>query len=121
GDGILGAWDFHFATRKEYPCPRGSRLVIAPNGSFESSRIDQSLTRADVRKGGWNDVHIVAQRNHFQFYVNGKPASEFTDNAKLGQLNDGAIALQIHDKGMKVEFRDVQLKRLMTPPPPSED
>lgn len=121
GPQILGAWDFHFATRKEYPCPRGSRLVIAPNGSFESSRIDPSLTRADVRKGGWNDVHIVAQRNHFQFYVNGKPASEFTDNAKLGQLNDGAIALQIHDKGMKVEFRDVQLKRLMTPPPPSED
>lgn len=112
GPHILGAWDFHFAKRTEYPCPRGTHLTIAPDGSFESDQINQPLALQDVRKNGWNDVHVVARGTHFRFYINGKLASEFTDNAEHGRLDNGAIALQIHDKGMKVEFKDVRMKRL---------
>ena len=113
GPHILGAWDFHFAKRTEYPCPQGTQLIIAPDGSFESNQIDHPLTLTDVRKNGWNDVHIIARGTHFQFYINGKLASAFTDDAKHGRLDDGAIALQIHDRGMKVEFKDLRMKRLM--------
>jgi hypothetical protein len=102
GPHILGAWDFHFARRKEYPCPRGTRLIIDEDGKPHSS---------SIRPHQWNDVHIIARGNHFQFFINGKPASEFTDNAKRGRLDHGAIGLQIHDKGMKVEFKDIRLKR----------
>jgi hypothetical protein len=112
GPHILGAWDFHFAERTEYPCSRGTRLTVGPDGSFASDKINQPLTLADVRKNGWNDVHIVARGTQFRFYINGKLASEFTDNAKDGRLDDGAIALQIHDRGMTVEFKDVRMKRL---------
>jgi hypothetical protein len=62
----------------------------------------------------WNDVHIIARGNHFQSIINGKLASEFTDNAKRGRLDQGAIGLQIHDKGMPVEFRNICLKRTNT-------
>lgn len=112
GPHILGAWDFHFATRKEHPCPRGTRLVIGEDGkSATSDKIANGLTLSDIRPRDWNDVRIVARGNHFQFFINGKLASEFTDNAKTGRLDHGGIGLQIHDKGMRVEFKEIQLKR----------
>jgi hypothetical protein len=112
GPHILGAWDFHFARRKEYPCYRGTRLVIDDNGKAHSSVIPGALTLADIRPRKWNHVRIIALGNHFKFFINDKLASEFTDNVKRGQLTHGAIGLQIHDKGMQVEFKDIRLKRL---------
>jgi len=110
GPHILGAWDFHFAMRTEYPCPRGTRLVIDEDGKPHASSIREGLTIGDIRPHQWNNVHIIARGNHFQFFINGKLASEFTDNAKRGRLARGAIGLQIHDKGMRVEFKDIRLK-----------
>jgi hypothetical protein len=43
-------------------------------------------------------------------------ASEFTDNAASGRLDEGAIGLQIHDRGMRVEFKDLRLNRLASKP-----
>ncbi|MEA3368134.1 MAG: DUF1080 domain-containing protein [Planctomycetota bacterium] len=120
GPHILGAWDFHFAKRKEYPCRRGTRLVIDEEGKPHASTIRGALTAADVRPRQWNDVRIVARGNHFQFFINGKLASEFTDNAKRGRLDQGAIGLQIHDKGMRVEFKDLGLKRPPSTSQPEE-
>lgn len=112
GPHILGAWDFHFARRKEHPCHRGSRLVIDENEKGHASKIPNALEAKDIHPKGWNHVRIVARGNHFRFWVNGKIASEFIDNARQGQLKHGAIGLQIHDKGMVVEFKDLKLKRL---------
>ncbi len=112
GPHILGAWDFHFAKRKEYPCKRGTRLVIDEDGKAHSSKIPGALTPADVRRHEWNNVHVIARGRRFQFFINGKLSSEFTDNAKQGRLDHGAIGLQIHDKGMMVEFKDIRLKQL---------
>lgn len=114
GPHILGAWDFHFAERKEYPCYRGTRLVIDENGKPHSSEIPGALTVADVRPHQWNSVRIIARGTNFQFFVNEKLAAEFTDESEKGRLNHGAIGLQIHDKGMRVEFADIRLKRLAT-------
>ena len=114
GPNILGAWDFHFATRKEHPCPRGTRLVIGADETPRHSEIEGALTTEDVRRRDWNDVRIVARGNRFQFFINGKLASEFTDNAKQGRLDHGAIGLQLHDKGMRVEFKDLRLKRFQS-------
>jgi len=112
GAHILGAWDFHFTKRKEHPCNRGTRLVIDEDGKAHAVPLPGAITLADIRPHQWNDVRVIARGNHFQFFINGKPASEFTDNAKHGQLKQGTIALQIHDKGMRVEFKDIRLKRL---------
>ncbi len=110
GPNILGAWDFHFAKRREHPCPRGTRLVIDPDETPHHSKIKGALTAENVRRRDWNDVRIIARGNHFQFFINGKLASEFTDDATRGRLNRGAIGLQLHDKGMHVEFKDLRLK-----------
>jgi hypothetical protein len=94
--------------------PRGTRLVIDEDGKTHSSTIRGGLTLADIRTHEWNDIRVVAHGNHFQFFINGRLASEFTDNAKRGRLDHGAIGLQIHDKGMQVEFKDIRLKQLET-------
>ena len=120
GPQILGAWDFHFARRKEHPCPRGTRLIIDESERGHASRIQGAVTLKDIRKHAWNHVHIIASGNHFKFFINGKLSSEFTDNAKSGQLRAGAIGLQIHDKGMRVDFKDIRLKRLAKKSPPSQ-
>jgi len=112
GPHILGAWDFHFTKRKEHPCNRGTRLVIDADGKAHSSKISGALTKADIRPRQWNDVRVIARGNHFQFFINDKIAAEFTDNAKRGRLDKGVIRLQIHDKGMHVEFKDIRLKLL---------
>ena len=74
--------------------------------------IDDAVTPEDINEDDWNDVRIIAHRNRFQFFINGKLASEFIDNAQEGRLDHGAIGLQLHDKGMRVEFKDIRLKRL---------
>ena len=112
GPHILGAWDFHFTKRKEHPCNRGTRLVIDADEKAHSSKISGAITKADIRPRQWNDVRIIARGRNFKFFINGKLASEFTDNAKQGRLDKGVIRLQIHDKGMHVEFKDIRMKQL---------
>ena len=116
GPQILGAWDFHFATRREYPCHRGTRLVIDEDGESHSTEIDGAVTLEDIHSQEWNDVRIIARGNNFQFFINDKFAAEFTDNAKTGRLDQGIIGLQIHDKDMRVEFKDLLLKPLSSAP-----
>jgi len=111
GPQILGAWDFHFAKRKEHPCHRGMRLVIDKNQRGQQSKIPDAITLADIKKGDWNEVHIVARGGELKFSINGKRAAEFVDNYG-DYLKKGAIGLQIHDKGMVVEFKDLKLKRV---------
>jgi len=110
GPQILGAWDFHFATRAEPPCPRGTRLIIAADGELEFATIDGALTLAGVREG-WNDVRVVARGQHLSFEINGRLASEFTDHFD-GAFFTGLLGLQLHDKGMVVAFRDLRVREL---------
>lgn len=113
GENILGSWDFHFGSRPEPGNPRGTRLVIGADETPWLTRIEDPLTVDDVnRRPEWNRVHIIAQGNHCRFFINGKLSSEFTDNAESGRLEEGGIALQLHDPGIHVEFKDIRLKRL---------
>ena len=111
GRNILGAWDFHFGRRREHPCPRGTHLIIDENQKGTSRKIPGAVTLKDIKKRDWNSVRIIAKGNSFQFFINGKPASSFVDNAKAGQLKSGWIALQLHDRGMIVEFRNLRIKK----------
>ena len=114
GPQVLGAWDFHFGhdTRREHACIRGTRLVIDADDQPHITRIGNPLTAAQIRKRDWNEGYIVAKGSRFQLYINRKLASEFTDDLVAGQLERGFIGLQLHDKGMVVQFKDLYLKRL---------
>jgi len=110
GPQILGAWDFHFARRREPSCPRGTDLVIEADGRTRAVPIAGAVGPQDIRAGQWNDVRIIARGRRFQFFINGKPASAFEDRQDTGRFGRGMIGLQIHDRGMVVEFKDIRLK-----------
>ena len=77
------------------------------------TRPDPKLTKKVYKPGDWNDVHIIAKGNNFKFFINGKLASEFTENLpKEMRLEKGMITLQLHDSGMVVQFKDIRLKTL---------
>lgn len=113
GKEVLGAWDFHTPGRTEHRCFRGDRLVIDVNDKPTITPLEGALTAGDIRKGDWNDVHVVVRRNRFRFSINGKPASEFTEHLpQARRLDKGMIQLQLHDPGMFVHFKDLRIKIL---------
>ena len=111
GRQVLGAWDFHTPGRREHACFRGDRLVIDEKDKPTVTKIEGAVTLDDIRKGGWNDVHVIAKGNQFKFYINGKPASEFSEHLPPERrLHKGMIQLQLHDPGMVVQFKNLRLK-----------
>ncbi len=113
GKQVLGAWDFHTPGRREHACFRGDRLVIDENDNPTVTKIDGAVTVGDIRKDDWNEVHVVAKGNSFRFFINGKPASEFTEHLPPDRrLAKGMIQLQLHDPGMVVYFKDLRIKIL---------
>ena len=113
GKNVMGAWDFHTPGRREHRCFRGDRLVIAADDKPTITPIEGTLTVADIRKGDWNAVHIIAKGNNFKLYINGKLSSEFTEHLpRAKRLKSGMIQLQLHDPGMIVHFKDLKLKVL---------
>jgi len=112
GPNVLGAWDMHFATRQEFPIPRGTHLVIDEKGRGHPEKIEGAIRLEEIRRRDWNHVHITVRGYHFRMKINGKTAAELTDNLESERLHEGAIGLQLHDRGMKVEFKNIRLKRL---------
>jgi hypothetical protein len=113
GRQVLGAWDFHTPGRREHACLRGDRLVIDKNDKPTLTKMEGAVTPADIHKGDWNHVHIIAKDNNFKFFINDKLAAEFTEHLeKRRRLDKGMIQLQLHDPGMVVHFKDLQIKIL---------
>ena len=108
---ILGAWDFHTPGRREHACPRGTRLVIDAADRPALADLEDAVRLEDIRKGDWNRVRIVARGNRFRLYINDAPASEFVEHLpEERRLLRGMIQLQLHDPGMRVEFRNLRIR-----------
>jgi len=113
GKQVLGAWDFHTPGRREHACFRGDRPVIDADDNPTVTRIEGAVTLEEIRKGDWNQAHVIARDNHFKFFINGKLSSEFIEHlASERRLAQGMIQLQLHDRGMFVHFKDLRIKIL---------
>ncbi|MEO2045582.1 MAG: DUF1080 domain-containing protein [Pirellulales bacterium] len=113
GKRVLGAWDFHTPGRQEHACFRGDRLVIDENDKPTVTNLEGALTTSDIHQSDWNHVYVTAKGNQFKFFINDKPASEFTEHLQQDRrLNQGMIQLQLHDPGMVVQFRKLEIKIL---------
>lgn len=93
----------------------GQKTVIGDNSKPQV--IDTFATLAEIQskiqKEDWNDYHITANGYHFVHRINGVVTAECTDEDKKIRRANGILALQIHaGPPMKVQFRDIRLKRL---------
>lgn len=61
----------------------------------------------------WNEFHIIAQGNRILCKINGQLMSDLTDEDTDTRQRKGLLAFQLHrGPAMKVQFRNIRLKRL---------
>jgi hypothetical protein len=63
----------------------------------------------------WWTQHIIVEGNHIQIFVNDKKTVDFIDEKNT--YTDGFLALQQHNAGSVVEFKNLMIRHL--PPPES--
>jgi hypothetical protein len=73
---------------------------------------DESLL-AKIKPNDWNEYHLIAKGNHLQHYINGVLMSEVIDDDTEHRKSSGLLGVQVHvGPPMKVEYRNMRLKRL---------
>ncbi len=94
---------------------RGEKSVIGEN--HKPRKVgdigDPAELGSKIRKGEWNKYRIVAEGFHFQHHINDTLMADIVDEDKAMRRRTGILALQIHQgPPMKVQFRDIRLKRM---------
>lgn len=94
---------------------RGEKTII---GADHKPKIDGSVGDSaeifsKIKKEDWNEYHITAKGNNFVQRINGVVTCECTDDDTEQRRASGVLALQLHaGPPMKVQFRNIRLKRL---------
>ena len=95
---------------------RGQAVSIGADGS---KKVIGSLERkadelkAIIKPGDWNYVHLIARGSTIINMVNGQVTAMLVDDDSKGRSLKGLLGFQIHvGPPMKIEFRNIYLKRL---------
>jgi len=76
----------------------------------------QDNFEAPVKDDEWFDYEIKVEGKHIVVMINGEAISDYTEPDDLDrperQLSSGTFAIQAHDPGSKVLFKDLKFKRL---------
>ena len=76
------------------------------------------MNTAPVKDNEWFTYDIIVKGNHVQIQINGKTTAEWTQpenfRAREGgrRIGSGTFALQAHDPGSKVMYRNIKVKPL---------
>jgi hypothetical protein len=94
---------------------RGEKVTIR---GAKDKDIEKFGDAAEILKGvdmdDWIDMEITAQGNHIVVKVNDKVTAELIDEDPEKMVPSGLLGLQIHvGPPMKIEFKDIRLKRLV--------
>jgi hypothetical protein len=88
------------------------------NNAWLGRKVTGSLGSSDslkalIKSEDWNKIHLVVKGNRLQHYVNNVLMSEVIDNDKTNGKSSGLLGVQVHvGPPMKVEFRNIMLKKL---------
>lgn len=72
---------------------------------------DKKELKTSIKNNDWNTMHIIANGNHLQHFVNGVLMSNVTDLDTKNRSNKGFIGVQVHvGPPMKIEYKNIKLK-----------
>ncbi|MEL7498018.1 MAG: DUF1080 domain-containing protein [Planctomycetota bacterium] len=137
-DGKADFTDFHFKTKVKTTKGSNSGIYFHtvyqesgwPNKGYEAQ---VNNTQKDKRKTGglyriqdnfespvkddqWFDYDVIVKGKRIVLKINGKTISDYTEPDDLDRpercLDHGTIAIQAHDPGSKVFYKDMKVKRL---------
>jgi hypothetical protein len=83
-----------------------SRDPQKTGGLYNFVKIKEQLVQDDT----WWEQHVVADGNHIQIFVNKKKVVDFVD--EKNSFLKGYLALQQHNKGSVVEYKDLYMRVL---------
>jgi hypothetical protein len=89
----LGLWDIYtVSTKRRYSVKKAT---------------------ARAKRHGWHTLRIVADGKKITHYLNGTKCLEYVDNDANGGFREkGFIALEFHDNGTEVKFKDIRVMEL---------
>ena len=74
---------------------------------------DKKELKATVKNNDWNTMHIIANDNHMQHFVNGVLMSDVIDLDTQNRSEKGFIGVQVHvGPPMKIEYKNIRLRHL---------
>jgi hypothetical protein len=103
---------------------RGQKTVV---GADHKPKVveqfgDAAALQKHVKTEDWNEYEITAKGYHFVQKINGQVMCEVTDEDTEMRRPSGLLALQLHaGPPMKVQFRNIRLKRLKGNTPTSRE
>ena len=87
--------------------PDGKARIIGSVG-------DKDVLAAFIRKGDWNEVHLVVRGNTMIHMANGHVMSVVVDDDPERRRMNGLLGVQVHvGPPMKIEYRNFRLKKLV--------
>lgn len=93
---------------------RGTRVTYGKNGEKKVEQLPMSNEQlgAAIKKGDWNQYVVIVRGPHLIHKINGNTTSEVIDYSDKA-LKSGVLALQLHaGPPMKVQFRNIRIKKL---------
>jgi hypothetical protein len=88
----------------------GERVIIDPVG--QPWVVGEFPVKA-LLAGQWHEFRVLAEGNHYRHWIDGEPTVDVTDLDEKGRKLEGVLAVQVHvGPPMKIQYRDVFLKRL---------
>ncbi len=103
---------------QDNPDEPGSLYANVQHNAWQSRKIIESIGHSDslktkIKRGDWNECHLVINGNRLQHYINGILMSDVIDNDSINRKSSGMIGMQAHvGPPMKVEYRNILLKKL---------
>lgn len=100
-------------TLREVLAERGQKVLIETNGlkRVVGTLGDPQLLLQKVKTNDWNDYTLIARGGRAALFINGFPMSELEDRDPK-RLVRGWLALQVHTgPPMRVQFKDIYLRR----------
>lgn len=76
----------------------------------------QGASGCSAQWADWNTMRIEADGRNLSHYFNGDKCLDYVDNDETGFREEGFIALEFHDNGTVVKFRNIRVKVLNAPP-----
>lgn len=112
GKYFAGIWDE--SGPRHSLAARGQSVIIAGDGTKQTRTlpgVETALQGIDLSK--WTEYHLKAVGPRIQLWINGVLTTELEDHERGKAAASGVIAMPIiPGEPMKVQFRDLKLKRL---------
>lgn len=96
--------------------PRARHVTIGGDGTrkvSDEATCDEKDFLASIKSGDWNQSKVIARGSQITHMINGFVTARLDDGEAGKSKDKGVLALQLHaGPPMKIEFRNIRLKKL---------